>query len=83
MECGHCCYNSCWTQHFIVKINKGQSKRIRCMAHKCNSICDEVVVRTPLGRRHPDMEEKYEQFLLESYIKDKPKSSCMASSPAV
>ncbi|KAK4401581.1 putative E3 ubiquitin-protein ligase ARI1 [Sesamum angolense] len=30
-----------WTEHFIVKINEGQSKRIRCMAHKCNAICDE------------------------------------------
>ncbi|XP_057456360.1 probable E3 ubiquitin-protein ligase ARI1 isoform X2 [Lotus japonicus] len=70
MDCGHCFCNSCWTEHFIVKINEGQSKRIRCMAHKCNSICDEAVVRTLLSKKHPDLAEKYERFLLESYIED-------------
>ncbi|OIV99467.1 hypothetical protein TanjilG_17277 [Lupinus angustifolius] len=70
MDCGHCFCNTCWTEHFVVKINEGQSKRIRCMAHKCNSICDEAVVRTLLSRKHPDMAEKYERFLLESYIED-------------
>ncbi|CAL0329216.1 unnamed protein product [Lupinus luteus] len=70
MDCGHCFCNTCWTSHFVVKINEGQSKRIRCMAHKCYSVCDEAVVRTLLGRKHPDMVEKYERFLFESYIED-------------
>ncbi|GAU15723.1 hypothetical protein TSUD_89470 [Trifolium subterraneum] len=81
MDCGHCFCNSCWTQHFYVKVNEGQSKRIRCMAHKCNSICDETVVITLLGRKHPDMAEKYERFLLESYIDDNTKVKWCPSTP--
>ncbi|GLT44308.1 hypothetical protein SLA2020_182130 [Shorea laevis] len=70
MDCGHCYCNDCWTEHFIVKINEGQSKRIRCMAHKCNAICDEAVVRNLVSKRHPDLAEKFDRFLLESYIED-------------
>lgn len=81
MDCGHCFCNTCWTQHFFVKVNEGQSKRIRCMAHKCNSICDEAVVRTLLGRKHPDMAEKYERFLLESYIEDNKRVKWCPSTP--
>ncbi|KAA8545932.1 hypothetical protein F0562_020617 [Nyssa sinensis] len=70
MDCGHCYCNNCWMEHFIVKINEGQSKRIRCMAHKCYAICDEVIVRNLVSRRHPDLAEKFDRFLLESYIDD-------------
>ncbi|CAA0830909.1 Probable E3 ubiquitin-protein ligase ARI2 [Striga hermonthica] len=70
MDCGHCFCNDCWTEHFIVKINEGQSKRIRCMAHKCNAICDEAVVRRLVSSRNPDLVEKFDRFLLESYIED-------------
>ncbi|CAI9104451.1 OLC1v1003120C3 [Oldenlandia corymbosa var. corymbosa] len=70
MDCGHCFCNSCWTEHFIVKINEGQSKRIRCMAHKCFAICDEAVVKRLVSKRHPDLAEKFDRFLLESYIED-------------
>ncbi|XP_027910627.1 probable E3 ubiquitin-protein ligase ARI2 isoform X1 [Vigna unguiculata] len=81
MDCSHCFCNSCWIEHFIVKINEGQSKRIRCMQHKCNSICDEAVVRTLLSRKHPDMAEKYERFLLESYIEDNKRVKWCPSTP--
>ncbi|CAA2988571.1 probable E3 ubiquitin- ligase ARI2 isoform X1 [Olea europaea subsp. europaea] len=70
MDCGHCFCNSCWTAHFIVKIKEGQSKRIRCMAHKCNAICDEAVVRKLVSKKHPDLAEKFDRYLLESYIED-------------
>ncbi|KAK6946189.1 IBR domain [Dillenia turbinata] len=70
MDCGHCFCNTCWTEHFVVKINEGQSKRIRCMAHKCNAICDEAVVRNLVSKRHRDLAEKFDRFLLESYIED-------------
>ncbi|KAI9128004.1 hypothetical protein K1719_000997 [Acacia pycnantha] len=70
MDCGHCFCNSCWTAHFIVKINEGQSRRIRCMEHKCNAICDEAVVRSLVSKENPDMAEKFDRFLLESYIED-------------
>lgn len=70
MDCGHCFCNNCWTEHFIVKINEGQSKRIRCMAHKCYAICDESIIRNLVGIRHPDLAEKFDRFLLESYIED-------------
>ncbi|KAK6159430.1 hypothetical protein DH2020_006744 [Rehmannia glutinosa] len=59
-----------WTEHFVVKINEGQSKRIRCMAHKCNAICDEDIIRKLVSVRHPDLAEKFDRFLLESYIED-------------
>ncbi|KAL5130018.1 putative E3 ubiquitin-protein ligase ARI1 [Glycine soja] len=74
MDCG-------WIEHFIVKINEGQSKRIRCMEHKCNSICDEAVVRTLLSREHSHMAEKYERFLLESYIEDNKRVKWCPSTP--
>ncbi|KAD6454205.1 hypothetical protein E3N88_08911 [Mikania micrantha] len=70
MDCGHCFCNSCWTEHFIVKINEGQSRRIRCMSHKCFAICDEATIRTLVNKRHPDLAKKFDRFLLESYIED-------------
>ncbi|ESQ50924.1 hypothetical protein EUTSA_v10022996mg [Eutrema salsugineum] len=70
MDCGHCFCNNCWAGHFAVKINEGQSKRIRCMAHKCNAICDEDVVRTLVSKSQPDLAEKFDRFLIESYIED-------------
>ncbi|KAI4298381.1 hypothetical protein L6164_031950 [Bauhinia variegata] len=81
MDCGHCFCNNCWTEHFIVKINEGQSKRIRCMAHKCNAICDEAVVRTLVSKKQPDMAEKFERFLLESYIEDNKRVKWCPSTP--
>ncbi|XP_073226383.1 probable E3 ubiquitin-protein ligase ARI2 isoform X3 [Cicer arietinum] len=51
------------------------------MAHKCNSICDEAVVRTLLSRKYPDMAEKYERFLLESYIEDNKRVKWCPSTP--
>ncbi|XP_058220919.1 probable E3 ubiquitin-protein ligase ARI1 isoform X1 [Rhododendron vialii] len=70
MDCGHCFCNECWTEHFIVKIKEGQSRRIRCMAHKCNTICDEGKIRNLVCMKHPDLAEKFDRFLLESYIED-------------
>ncbi|XP_031252778.1 probable E3 ubiquitin-protein ligase ARI2 isoform X1 [Pistacia vera] len=70
MDCGHSFCNSCWTEHFIVLINDGQSRRIRCMAHKCNAICDEAKVRHLVSARDSDLAEKFDRFLLESYIED-------------
>ncbi|KAL4615643.1 putative E3 ubiquitin-protein ligase ARI2 [Castanea sativa] len=80
-DCGHCFCNNCWTEHFMVKINEGQSRRIRCMAHKCNAICDEAVVRNLVSKRHPDMAEKFERFLLESYIEDNKRVKWCPSTP--
>ena len=59
-----------WTEYFIVKINEGQSRRVRCMAPKCNAICDEAVIRKLVIARRPDLAERFERFLLESYIED-------------
>ncbi|XP_048430269.1 probable E3 ubiquitin-protein ligase ARI2 isoform X2 [Pyrus x bretschneideri] len=81
MDCGHCFCNSCWTGHFVVKINEGQSKRIRCMAHKCNAICDEAVVRNLVSKRHPQLAEKFDRFLLESYIEDNKRVKWCPSTP--
>ncbi|XP_010941706.1 probable E3 ubiquitin-protein ligase ARI2 isoform X1 [Elaeis guineensis] len=70
MDCGHCYCNDCWTQHFIIQINDGKSRCIRCMASKCNAICDEAVVRSLVRERHPDTADRFDRFLLESYIED-------------
>ncbi|XP_073122926.1 probable E3 ubiquitin-protein ligase ARI2 isoform X1 [Henckelia pumila] len=70
MDCGHSFCNNCWTEYFFVKINEGQSKRVRCMAYKCNAICDESVIRKLVNIRHPDLAQKFDRFLLESYIED-------------
>ncbi|KAK1395057.1 RBR-type E3 ubiquitin transferase [Heracleum sosnowskyi] len=70
MDCGHSFCNTCWTEHFIVQINDGQSKRIKCMEYKCFTICDEAVIRQLVGKRHPFLAEKFDRFLLESYIED-------------
>ncbi|KAG8096937.1 hypothetical protein GUJ93_ZPchr0013g36696 [Zizania palustris] len=70
MDCGHNYCNECWTGYFIVKINEGQSRRIKCMAPKCNTICDEAIVRKLVNTKRPDIAERFERFLLESYIED-------------
>ncbi|XP_068656256.1 probable E3 ubiquitin-protein ligase ARI2 [Aristolochia californica] len=81
MDCGHCFCNSCWTEHFIVKINEGQSRRIRCMAHKCNAICDEAIIRNLVSAKHPDLAERFDRYLLESYIEDNNKVKWCPSVP--
>ncbi|XP_022772807.1 probable E3 ubiquitin-protein ligase ARI2 isoform X3 [Durio zibethinus] len=70
MDCGHYFCNDCWTEHFIVKINEGQSRRIRCMALKCNAVCDEEKIRQLVSIRDPNLSEKFDRVLLESYIED-------------
>ncbi|KAL9449243.1 hypothetical protein AB3S75_011216 [Citrus x aurantiifolia] len=70
MDCGHYFCNSCWTEHFIVKINEGQSRRITCMEHKCNAICDESKIRCLVRARDSDLADKFDRFMLESYIED-------------
>lgn len=59
-----------WTEHFIVKINEGQSRRITCMEHKCNAICDESKIRCLVRARDSDLADKFDRFMLESYIED-------------
>lgn len=81
MECGHCFCNDCWMEHFIIRINDGQSRRIRCMAPRCNFICDEAIVRSLLSRKHPDIAERFSCFLLESYIEDNKKVKWCPSKP--
>ncbi|XP_078436895.1 putative E3 ubiquitin-protein ligase ARI1 isoform X2 [Wolffia australiana] len=81
MDCGHIYCNDCWTEHFMVKINDGQSRRIRCMASKCNAICDEAVVRSLVNTKDPDMADRFERYLLESYIEDNNKVNWCPSVP--
>lgn len=81
MDCGHCFCNNCWTEYFVVQINDGQSKRIRCMEHKCNNICDEAVVRKLVSEKRPDLAEHFDRFLLESYIEDNSKVKWCPSVP--
>ncbi|KZV45232.1 RING/U-box superfamily protein isoform 1 [Dorcoceras hygrometricum] len=81
MDCGHGFCDNCWAGHFAAKISEGQSQRIKCMAYKCNAICDEVFVRNLLGVRHPDLAERLERFLFYSYIEDNRKAKWCTSMP--
>ncbi|XP_059635796.1 probable E3 ubiquitin-protein ligase ARI1 [Cornus florida] len=70
MDCGHCFCNNCWTEHFVVKIVEGQSRRITCMAYKCKAICDEGKIRNLVSARDLELANKFERILIESYIED-------------
>ncbi|OWM83782.1 hypothetical protein CDL15_Pgr004213 [Punica granatum] len=70
MDCGHCFCNNCWTENFIISIRHGKSRRIRCMEHECNSICDDSIIRSLVRERDINLAEKFERFILESYIED-------------
>lgn len=59
----------------------GESKRIKCMAHKCNTVCDEDVVRDLVSTKHPELAERFDRFLLESYIEDNNKVKWCPSVP--
>ncbi|KAK4352025.1 hypothetical protein RND71_027543 [Anisodus tanguticus] len=59
-----------WTEYFIVKINDGKSRRITCMAQKCKTICDEGKIRDLVTTKDPNLAEKFDHFILESYIED-------------
>ncbi|KAL3840343.1 hypothetical protein ACJIZ3_024934 [Penstemon smallii] len=82
MECGHCFCSECWTEHFIVKIYEGKSRRITCMAHKCYSICDEGYIRNLVSARDPQLAEKFDRYLLESYIEDNKRVKWCPSVPS-
>ncbi|XP_031392116.1 probable E3 ubiquitin-protein ligase ARI1 [Punica granatum] len=62
MNCGHCFCNKC------KKLSL--SRRIKCMAHRCNSICDESIIRNLVGEQDVNLAEKFERFLFESYIEE-------------
>lgn len=81
MDCGHAFCNECWTKYFIIKIKDGQSRRITCMSHQCGAICDEDKVRELVGSQDPESVERYERFLLESYIEDNAKVKWCPSVP--
>ncbi|KAF3665082.1 putative E3 ubiquitin-protein ligase ARI2 [Capsicum annuum] len=70
MDCNHRFCNDCWTTHFSININEGKSKRVTCMAQKCNVICDEGKIRDLVTAKDPILAEKFDRFLLESYIDD-------------
>ena len=53
MECGHFFCNDCWRGHFRVQISEGNSRRIKCMQDKCNTICDEEKVGSLLAIWRP------------------------------
>ncbi|KAJ8541043.1 hypothetical protein K7X08_001859 [Anisodus acutangulus] len=52
------------------KINDGKSRRITCMAQKCKTICDEGKIRDLVTTKDPNLAEKFDRFILESYIED-------------
>lgn len=81
MDCGHAFCNDCWTRYFIIKIKDGQSRRVTCMEHQCYAICDEDKVRELVGLKDPESVERYERFLLESYIEDNAKVKWCPSTP--
>ncbi|GAQ81569.1 hypothetical protein KFL_000840120 [Klebsormidium nitens] len=81
MDCSHIYCNDCWTTYFLMKIREGQSRRITCMAHKCNAICDEEKVLKLVAEADPLAVDRYERSLLESYIEDNSKVKWCPSVP--
>ncbi|KAK9817712.1 hypothetical protein WJX72_001099 [[Myrmecia] bisecta] len=69
MDCGHGFCNTCWLHHFQVQISEGKSRRLPCMGFKCGAICEESKVKALL-KHEPDLLNKYELSLLQSYIDD-------------
>lgn len=53
-----------------MKINEGQSRRIRCMAPKCNTVCNDVKIRHLVSMHNSNLVEKFDRFLFESYVED-------------
>jgi ariadne-1 len=51
------------------------------MEHPCSAICDEDKVRELVGAQDPEAVERYERFLLESYIEDNSKVKWCPSTP--
>uniref|UniRef100_A0A7N0V0S5 RBR-type E3 ubiquitin transferase n=2 Tax=Kalanchoe fedtschenkoi TaxID=63787 RepID=A0A7N0V0S5_KALFE len=80
MDCGHYFCKGCWAEYFIVQIQGGLSKRIRCMACKCNAICDEEKIRDLVSFNY-GIAKKFENSLLESYIEDNDKVKWCPSIP--
>ena len=46
MECNHPFCNDCWQQHCKVQIREGNCRLLKCMAVKCDAVCDETQVWT-------------------------------------
>lgn len=53
-----------------MKINEGETRCINCMAYNCYTICDEEKIRTLVKDNNPVLAQKFDRFLLESYIED-------------
>jgi hypothetical protein len=56
-----------------AQIGDGQARRVTCMAFKCGAICDDEAVARLVAPR-PDVAQRYERALLESYIEDNAKA---------
>ncbi|KAL2927504.1 putative E3 ubiquitin-protein ligase ARI1 [Bienertia sinuspersici] len=54
MDCEHSFCNNCWTEHFIMQIMEGHSRRIRKLVSKKNQ----------------DLVKRFDRSLLESYIEE-------------
>lgn len=71
MDCGHTFCSNCWSEHFIVKINEVRVGGLGTWhTMQCNAICDEGVVRNLVRESKPELAEKFDCFLLKSYIED-------------
>ncbi|CAM8972170.1 unnamed protein product [Rhodiola kirilowii] len=81
MDCGHYFCENCWAEYFIVQIQEGMSKRVKCMAYKCNAICDEEIIRNIVSLKDSGIAKKFENIILESYIEDNYKVKWCPSVP--
>lgn len=54
----------------MVQIREGRSRRIMCMAHECNTVCDESAIRNLVSKRNRELVERFDRCLLESYIEE-------------
>uniref|UniRef100_A0ACD5W824 Uncharacterized protein n=1 Tax=Avena sativa TaxID=4498 RepID=A0ACD5W824_AVESA len=80
MDCGHCFCNDCWTEHFLASLDSGR-KHIHCMEVKCQAICDDATVRRLLGRKYPAAAQRFDRFVLESYLENNASVKWCPSAP--
>ncbi|CAJ0841809.1 2088_t:CDS:2 [Entrophospora sp. SA101] len=68
LSCGHRFCKDCYEHYLTQKIKEeGESRRILCMANKCNVIVDETTVEMLVDK---DINERYRNLLNRTYVDD-------------
>ncbi|GMN55199.1 hypothetical protein TIFTF001_024319 [Ficus carica] len=64
-----------------VEVPANERRTMECGHYFCNTFCDESKVRKLLGDKDPNLAEKFDYFLLKSYMEDSTKVKWCPSVP--